>query len=270
MQNLPENDNLLPFEADAPERAETEPAFVVDLDGYEGPLDMLLALARSQKVDLAKISILDLADQYLGFIDEARQMRLELAADYLVMAAWLAYLKSRLLIPGPAKGEEPSGAELAEVLAFRLRRLQAMREAAARLMNRDRLGRDVFARGAPEPVVAVARRQWDASLFDLLSAYSQQRQKSALSHVRLARRTVLSLAEARDILERLIGGLSDWAPLDAFLIDYLGGPDRRATVIASSFASSLELVREGALELHQDRPLGPLYLRRRRDAPDAS
>lgn len=258
--------NVLPFESFA-ERGVSEPTFVVDLDGFEGPLDMLLALARTQKVDLAKISILALADQYLGFIEEARKLRLELAADYLVMAAWLAYLKSRLLIPDPGKGEEPSGSELAEVLAFRLQRLQAMRDAAAKLMTRHRLGRDVFGRGDPEPIVALAARSWDASLYDLLTAYAQQRQKQALSHVRMEHRKVWSLAEAREILERLVGSALDWTPLDAFLLDYLVSEDKRATVLASSFASSLELVREGVLEVQQDRPLGTLFMRRREPDP---
>lgn len=255
---------FLPFDEPVA-RGDGEPAFVVDVDGFEGPLDMLLALARNQKVDLARISILALADQYLAFIEEARKMRLELAADYLVMAAWLAYLKSRLLIPHPRQDSEPSGEELAEVLAFRLRRLQAMREAAAKLMNRHRLGRDVFARGAPEPVIAVAQRRWDATIYDLLTAYARQRQTAALSHVEVAQRHVWSLAEARAILERLVGSAMDWTPLDAFLADYLLSDDRRASMIASSFASALELVREGSLELHQDRPLGPLYLRKRRE-----
>lgn len=262
----PVGSNVLPFESLA-ERGASEPAFVVDLDGFEGPLDMLLALARTQKVDLSKISILALADQYLGFIEEARKMRLELAADYLVMAAWLAYLKSRLLLPEPVKGEEPSGSELAEVLAFRLQRLQAMRDAAAKLMTRHRLGRDVFGRGDPEPIVALAARTWDASLYDLLTAYAQQRQKLALSHVRMEHRTVWSLAEARELLERLVGAATDWTPLDAFLLDYLVTPDKRATVLASSFASSLELVREGVLEVQQDRPLGTLFMRRRKPDP---
>jgi segregation and condensation protein A len=262
----PLGSNVLPFESLA-ERSASEPAFVVDLDGFEGPLDMLLALARTQKVDLSKISILALADQYLGFIEEARKMRLELAADYLVMAAWLAYLKSRLLLPEPGKGEEPSGSELAEVLAFRLQRLQAMRDASAKLMTRHRLGRDVFGRGDPEPIVALAARTWDASLYDLLTAYAQQRQKLALSHVRMEHRTVWSLAEAREMLERLVGATTDWTPLDAFLLDYLVSEDKRATVLASSFASSLELVREGVLELQQDRPLGTLFMRRRKPDP---
>jgi segregation and condensation protein A len=265
----PGNDNVLPFEAVA-DRAVSEPAFVVDLEGFEGPLDMLLGLARTQKVDLSKISILALADQYLGFIEEARKLRLELAADYLVMAAWLAYLKSRLLIPEPAKGDEPSGSELAEMLSFRLQRLQAMRDAAAKLMMRNRLGRDVFARGAPEPVIAIAQKSWDATLYDLLTAYAQQRQRNALSHVEMVKRTVWSLGEAREILERLIGATMDWTPLDNFLMDYLVSDEKRATVLASSFASSLELVREGVLELHQDRPLGTLYMRKRRDEPGST
>jgi len=262
-------DNVLPFEG-AVERSASEPAFVVDVDGFEGPLDMLLALARSQKVDLSRISILALADQYLGFIEEARKMRLELAADYLVMAAWLAYLKSRLLIPETGKGDEPTGTELAEVLAFRLQRLQAMRDAASKLMTRHRLGRDVFGRGDPEPIVALAAKRWDATLYDLLTAYAKQRQKTALSHVRMEHRKVWSLAEAREILERLIGATLDWTPLDTFLIDYLVTPDKRATVLASSFASSLELVREGVLEVHQDRPLGPLMMRKRRGEPPSN
>ena len=260
--------DTLPFE-EAPERAASEPAFVVDVEGFEGPLDMLLALARTQKVDLSKISILALATQYLDFIEEARKMRLELAADYLVMAAWLAYLKSRLLLPEPGKGDEPTATELAEVLAFRLHRLQAMREAAAKLMTRHRLGRDVFGRGAPEPVVAIALNRWDVTLYDLLKAYSQQRQKSALSHVHMHKRQVWSLAEARELLERVVGAALDWAPLDSFLMEYLVEPERRATVLASTFASSLELVREGVLEVHQERPLGTLYMRKRREEPGA-
>ena len=197
-------------------------------------------------------------------------MRLELAADYLVMAAWLAYLKSRLLIPETGKGDEPTGTELAEVLAFRLQRLQAMRDADSKLMTRHRLGRDVFGRGDPEPIVALAAKRWDATLYDLLTAYAQQRQKTALSHVRMEHRKVWSLAEAREILERLIGATLDWTPLDTFLIDYLVTPDKRATVLASSFASSLELVREGVLEVHQDRPLGPLMMRKRRGEPPSN
>src|SRR6478735_7591750 len=173
----------LPFEGETVERAESEPAFFVDLDGFEGPLDLLLELARRQKVDLHKISVLALAEQYLAFIEQARRFRLELAADYLVMAAWLAFLKSRLLLPEPAKDEEPSAQELASVLAFRLQRLELSREASRRLVERTRLGRDVFARGMPKPVVVTKTPEWEASLYDLLSAYARERQKQALSHV---------------------------------------------------------------------------------------
>ena len=168
----------LPFEDEArPERGDGEPALVVDVDGYEGPLDLLLDLARRQKVDLHRISILALAEQYLVFVEQARALRLELAADYLVMAAWLAYLKSRLLLPEPPKGEEPSAADLATALALRLRRLEQIREAARRLASRERLGQDVFGRGEPEAIVAGARPVWEAELYDLLSAYAQQRQR---------------------------------------------------------------------------------------------
>lgn len=248
------------------DRASDEPAFVVDLDGFEGPLDMLLALARTQKVDLSRLSMLALADQYLGFIEQARRMRLELAADYLVMAAWLAYLKSRLLIPDPKTGDEPTGEEMFGLLALRLKRLQAIRDAAARLMTRNRLGRDIFARGAPEPVLLVRTSRYQASLYDLLTAYASQRQKAALSHVRVVRREVWALSEAREILERLIGQAADWTALDAYLIDYLVDEEQRTSVLASSFASSLELVREGVIEVQQASPLAPLYMRRRRAA----
>ena len=176
------------------DRASSEPAMIVDVEGFEGPLDLLLMLARQQKVDLAKISILALADQYLGFIEEARKLRLELAADYLVMAAWLAYLKSRLLLPEAAPAEGPSAEDMALALASRLRRLEAIREAAGKLMERPQLGRDVFGRGDPEPIAEVKRPEWTATLYDLLTAYSQQRQRTALSRVRFKKRTVWSLA----------------------------------------------------------------------------
>src|SRR5437660_7862400 len=212
------NTDEIQFEADlAADRATSEPALVVDVEGFEGPLDLLLALARQQKVDLAKISILALADQYLAFIEEARKLRMELAADYLVMAAWLAYLKSRLLLPETGETLGPSAEDMAASLAFRLKRLEAFRAAAEQLVTRPQLQRDVFARGAPEPIVDVKRPEWSATLYDLLSAYATQRQKQALSHVRLARRTVWSLAEARTALERLIGVATDGSRLGALL-----------------------------------------------------
>jgi segregation and condensation protein A len=257
------------FEADLmPERATDEPALVVDVEGFEGPLDLLLALARQQKVDLAKISILALADQYLAFIEEARKLRLELAADYLVMAAWLAYLKSRLLLPETNAPEGQSAEDMAIALAMRLKRLEAIRDVAERLFGRPQLDRDVFVRGQPEPIAHIKHPQWSATLYDLLSAYAQQRQKSALAHVRVARRTVWSLAEAREALERLIGQAQDWTRLDQFLISYVVEPSLAPTVFASSFASSLELVREGLMELHQQSPFAPLYVRKRRPPAD--
>ena len=249
----------------SPELASDEAALIVDVEGFEGPLDLLLMLARQQKVDLARISILALADQYLAFIEEARRVRLELAADYLVMAAWLAYLKSRLLLP-VAEGElGPSAEDMATALALRLRRLEAIRVAADRLISRPQLGRDVFGRGAPEPIADIKRPEWTATLYDLLTAYAAQRQKSALAHVRFAPRTVWSLAEARDALERLLGISQDWSRLDQYLINYVVEPSMRATVMASSFAAVLEMVREGALEVHQHQAFAPIFLRKRAD-----
>jgi segregation and condensation protein A len=261
-----EFDNAL--EAD---RATTEPAMIVDVEGFEGPLDLLLMLARQQKVDLAKISILALADQYLQFIEEARKLRLELAADYLVMAAWLAYLKSRMLLPElPSTEGGMSAEDMALALANRLRRLEAIREAAAKLMDRPQLGRDVFARGAPEEIAEIKRPEFTATLYDLLTAYAQQRQRTALSRVRFKKRNVWSLAEARATLERLIGQSSDWSRIDQFLIEYVVEPSQASTVFASSFASALELVREGVAEIHQKSSFSPIYMRRRLTAADVS
>lgn len=242
-------------------RATGDPALVVDVAGFEGPLDLLLHLARTQKVDLSRISVLALAEQYIQFIEQARALRLELAADYLVMAAWLAYLKSKLLIPKQPGDTGESGEELAAVLQFRLKRLEAMRDAAARLINRNRLGRDVFARGMPEFVVVEKRNEYSATLYDLLTAYAAQRQRRAITNVQIAKRDVWSLKEARDILTRMVGGISDWVALDRFLIDYIARPEERATAIASSFAASLELVREGQLEFRQHGAFSPIYLR---------
>src|SRR5215212_3385347 len=254
--------NPLPFEdVERTERSESEPALLVDVDGFEGPLDLLLELARRQKVDLHRISILALAEQYLVFIEEARKMRLELAADYLVMAAWLAYLKSRLLLPDGAKGDEPSAADLATALALRLRRLEAIREAAKRMEERAQLGRDVFARGAPEPLQIRKEVTWEASLYDLLSAYARQRQKQLNTHVVMPKRHVWSLVDAREALERLVGDAHDWTALDGYLVRYMAAPEQRPTVVASAFSASLELVREGRLALRQDGAFAPLWVR---------
>ena len=250
------------------DRGDSEPALVVDVDGFEGPLDLLLTLARSQKVDITRISILALAEQYLAYIEQIRQMRLELAADYLVMAAWLAYLKSRLLLPEEKDDDEPTGEELAAALAFRLRRLEAMRDASAKLANANRLGRDVFPRGMPEPVVVNRKSEYSASLYDLLSAYAAQRQEKAISIVHVRARTVWSLQDARAIIVRMIGKIAEWTPLEVFLSPYLVSEEMRATVTASSFSASLELVREGSVELRQTAPFAPLYMRDRvADAP---
>ena len=265
---------ILSFETGQPaaELGEGELALVVDVEGYEGPLDLLLALARQQKVDLAKISILALADQYLHFIEAARRIRLELAADYLVMAAWLAFLKSRLLLPEPPAAEGPSAEEMATALANRLRRLEAIREAANRLINRPQLQRDIFQRGEPETIAEIKHPKYTATLYDLLTAYAVQRQSRVLTSVHLAKRTVWSLAEARASLERLVGMAEseDWDCLDDCLLRYVVEPSQRATVFASSFAAALELVREGKMELNQKGAFAPLYFRKRPQQPAPS
>ncbi|WAC26113.1 segregation and condensation protein A [Ancylobacter sp. SL191] len=253
------------FEADDA-RSPGEPSLVVDVDGFEGPLDLLLALARTQKVDLGRISILDLAEQYLTFVEAARRIRLELAADYLVMAAWLAYLKSRLLLPEPTKEEGPSAADLAADLTERLRRLEQIRAAAAHLATRDRIGHEVFERGAPEPLERGGPQTYEATLYELLAAYGAQRQKMALSQVRFAPRNVVSLAEARERLERLIGRLAlggEWARLDGFLLNWMADPKMRATALASGFSASLEMVREGLIDVQQEAPFAPIWIRTR-------
>ncbi len=251
------------FLDEAVDRASDEPALIVDVEGFEGPLDLLLTLARQQKVDLTRISILALANQYLAFIEAARKLRLELAADYLVMAAWLAYLKSRLLLPESAEAEGMSAAEMASALALRLKRLEAIRAAAGKLMERPQLYRDVFPRGDPEPIAEIKRPEWSATLYDLLSAYAVERQRHALSHVRVAKRAVWSLAEARAALGRLIGGASDWTELNGFLLAYAFEPAMRSTVFASSLAATLELVLEGVLDVHQPAPFAPIHVRKR-------
>lgn len=237
---------------------------IVDVGGFEGPLDLLLELARHHKVDLKQISILKLAEQYLLFIENARRLQLEVAADYLVMAAWLAYLKSRLLIPAPPGAEETEPADLAARLAFRLQRLQAMRTASENLMKRNVLGRDVFARGAPEPIIVDTRREYGDNLIDLLKAYAERRKKKLVHQIYVPKRhPTWSVKEARMALERMVGAMDDWGTFDAWLAQYLAEPALRRSVTASSFTASLELAREGLLELRQDGPFRPIYLRRR-------
>jgi segregation and condensation protein A len=249
----------------AEEAVAADEALVVSLDGFEGPLDVLLALARTQKVDLAKISVLALADQYLQFIAEARKLRLELAADYLVMAAWLAYLKSKLLLPREAgTDDQPTGDELAARLAFRLKRLEAMRNAAAGLMTRKRLGRDIFARGMPEGVRTIRVRQYTAVIFDLLKAYADQRRRTTKRVHVIPRRTVWSIKEARQRLEALLGAWTgQWVELEKYLAQYMSNPDVVRTAVASSFGAALEMAREGLVELSQAEPFAPIYMRKR-------
>ncbi len=255
------------WESDNPERVVREnnamgdPSLRVDVEGFEGPLDLLLELSRRQKVDLAKISILALAEQYLEFVEQVRKLRIELAADYLVMAAWLAFLKSKLLLPEPDEEEGMSGEEMAAQLAFRLQRLEAMREAGSKIINRNRLGRDFFARGIPEPMVIDKRKQYSATLYDLLTAYAAQRQRQSVSIVSIVKRQVWSLQEAREILNKLVGEMKDWTPLDAFLLQYISEPAMKNSVIASSFAASLEMVREGALVMRQEKAFSELLVK---------
>ena len=231
----------------------------LDLDGWEGPLDLLLALARSQKVDLKAISILALVDQYLGFVDAVRAIRLELAADYLVMAAWLAYLKSGLLLPHDP-GVEPSPEDLALRLQLRLERLNAMREAGARLLARDRVGRDVFVRGAPEGLRTQRKAIWQAEIFDLLAAYGTVTARTRpVLHV-VHTRPVMTLEVALERVSRLVGAALDWGTIESFLPDEAAGAFRKSA-LASSFVAALELARQGRVDLRQASPFAPLYLR---------
>jgi len=232
----------------------------LSLGAWEGPLDLLLSLARAQKVDLKHISILELVEQYLSYLEGAKALKLEIAADYLVMAAWLAYLKSCLLLPkDPA--QDPSPEELAARLQLRLQRLDAMREAGARLMGRDRLGRDVFVRGAPEGLRQVRKSKWEVSLFELAAAYGQVRARSApVMHV-VARRAVLTLEEAIERVSALIGTAIEWTRIERFLAPSTD-PQFARSALASSFVAALELARQGRLELRQEEPFAPLELRR--------
>ena len=237
--------------------------FVVDLDGFEGPIDLLLSLAREQKVDLAKISILALAEQYLAYVQRARDLRLELAADYLVMAAWLAYLKSRLLLPEAPGDDEPSGAELAEALAWRLRRLAAIRRAAEELMARPRLGYERFPRGCPEGIAVRHKSRYRLTLHELLEAYVEQRLRQAEPRLTLVAPTVFRVEDALRRLTAMLGG-PDWQNLLAYLPAGLSDERLRRSAIAAHLGACLELVRDGAIELNQAAPFGPIYVRRKR------
>ncbi|MFO6463875.1 segregation and condensation protein A [Jannaschia sp. KMU-145] len=238
-------------------------ALIVDVDGFEGPLDLLLTLARTQKVDLRTISVLHLARQYLAFVEKARELRIELAADYLVMAAWLAFLKSKLLLP-PEPGEEVSAEDLAAHLAFQLERLEAMRTAAARLMARDRLGRDVFARGEPQEVSRSRRVTYTATLLDLMQGYARLRTRDDFRPFTMDRDGVWTMEEALDRMRPLIGHAIEWTDLLSFLPEgWDGDPARRRSATASTFAATLELAKDGRIELRQEAMFGPIRVRGR-------
>ncbi len=237
-------------------------ALIVDVDGFEGPLDLLLTLSRTQKVDLRRISVLELARQYLTFVDHAKELRIELAADYLVMAAWLAYLKSRLLLPPDPSEEGPSGAELAAHLAFQLERLQAMRDAAARLMGRDQLGRDFFVRGQNQDIQRIRTVTYSANLLDLMQGYARIRTKDDFRPFVMDRDSVFTMEEALERMRSLIGFTGSWTDMLSYLPDgWHKDPVKRRSATAATFAASLQLVKEGRLEIRQSNNFAPIQLR---------
>jgi len=255
----------------ATEAAGSEQVLNVDLDGYEGPLHILLELSRNQKVDLRNISILQLAEQYLAFIKQIQSLRIELAADYLVMAAWLTYLKSRLILPQPTKTDEGLGAdEMATALAFRLQRLDAMRAATKALNSRKRAGVDVLLRGQPEGVRRIRSPIYQASIYDLLSAYAIRRSRNSRAKVVFKKPIILALEEARQRLEKILGKMSDWLSLEQMITDFNlsdhADAPPRASLLASSLVASLELAKEGHAELRQTQAFAPLFVRARNDA----
>lgn len=237
-------------------------SLIVDVDGFEGPLDLLLTLSRTQKVDLRRISVLELARQYLTFVDHAKELRIELAADYLVMAAWLAYLKSRLLLPPDPSEEGPSGAELAAHLAFQLERLQAMRDAAARLMGRDQLGRDFFVRGQNQDIQRIRTVTYSANLLDLMQGYARIRTKDDFRPFVMDRDSVFTMEEALESMRSLIGFTGSWTDMLSYLPDgWHKDPVKRRSATAATFAASLQLVKEGRLEIRQNDNFAPIQLR---------
>lgn len=255
------------FDADATAARLAAEALVVDVDGFEGPLDLLLTLARSQKVDLRRVSILKLAVQYLGFVEAAKRLRIELAADYLVMAAWLAFLKSRLLLPPDPAEEGPSGDEMAAHLAFQLQRLEAMRDAAARLLGRDQLGRDVFARGDTETLRREVKVTYQASIVDLMRAYARIKTKDDFTPLHFQRGPVFAMEQALERMRAILGTRLGWHALEAWLPDdWRHEGKRRRSATAASFAAALELVKNGALEIRQEGAFAPIWLKPRDDA----
>jgi len=239
-------------------------ALIVDVDGFEGPLDLLLTLSRTQKVDLRRISVLQLAEQYLGFVQKAQSLRIELAADYLVMAAWLAFLKSRLLLP-PEPGEDgPSAEDLAAHLAYQLERLQAMREAAARLMARDQLGRDIFARGRPETISHTRAVTYEATLLDLMRAYARIRTKDEFRPFVMDRDHVFTMEQALERMRGLIGYVGEWSDLTSFLPEgWEVNPMRRRSATAAHFAAILEMAKRGQVDVRQGEIFAPIQIRRK-------
>ncbi|TCP42214.1 segregation and condensation protein A [Rhodovulum marinum] len=239
-------------------------ALIVDVEGFEGPLDMLLTLARTQKVDLRRVSVLQLAEQYLAFIEQAKALRIELAADYLVMAAWLAFLKSRLLLPPDPEEDGPSGEELAAHLAFQLERLEAMRAAAARLMGRDQKGRDFFVRGIPEDVTRIRRVEYTATLLDLMQAYARIRTKDEFRPYVFDRDALYTMEEALERMRGLLGYAGEWVDLVTWLPEgWETDPVRRRTATAAHFAASLELAKQGQIEIRQSDTFAPIHIRRK-------
>ena len=259
------DETTTPFEEE-PERLSSDD-FVLDLEGFGGPIDALLQLARDQKVDLTRISILELADQYLKFVRAARRLRLELAADYLVMAAWLAYLKSRLLLPEPDDEEEPSGAELAAALRYQLQRLEAIQRFGQELMARPRLGQEIFARGQPEAMTVLTSTQYQVGLYDLLKAYAANQNRERSERLRIEPSDLYSVESALQRLSRLLGVSPGWRTLATFLPSDLGDGLVWRSAVASTFAASLEMCREGAVKIRQETPFGPIYLRGQEKEP---
>ena len=264
-----ENNDIDEFELPDPrlgkmDDVSEEERLIVDIDGFEGPLDVLLTLSRTQKVDLKQISILDLVKQYLEFVQQARELRLELAADYLVMAAWLAYLKSRLLLPEEENEDELSAEELAARLTYQLQRLGAIRDRAAELMSRNQMGRDMFARGAPEPVIVTRHHTYELSLYDLLKAYSEQKTRGAVADIRIHKRAVYTLDKAIERLSEMLGLAIDWTDLEQFMPSDIDDPQIIRSAKASMFTASLELAKNGKADIIQKQLFGPLFIRGRK------
>ena len=238
---------------------------IVNLGEFEGPLDLLLTLAKSQKVDLMKISILQLTEQYLEFIEKVRNRNLELAADYLVMAAWMAYLKSNLLIPREESGEELSAEEMAERLKFQLKKLEAIRQVSQKLMNLPKLGTDFFNRGMPEGIRLIRTPEYYLDLYDLLKSYADQRYRTAYSSMTIERPPVFAMEDALVRLQRMIGDIPEWTRLEKFLPHEFSNGKSARSGVAGTLAAAMELVREGVLEVQQLVPFGPVFLKNKKD-----